>query len=94
MYTVKDKPTVQFYNDDKLVSISGNFLTAEWNPPISDKADPIPVLFDASYDVIEDKLTLMSEDGSATAIIYHPVFVDGVRDKFKCKVDLIPENNP
>lgn len=91
MYTVKDKPTVQFYNGDKLISVDGNFLTAEYNPQISDKADPIPILFDASYDTIEDKLTLMSEDGSATAVIYHPVFADEPRDKFKCKISLFPE---
>lgn len=91
MYAIKNNPTVQFYNGDKLITVDGNFLTAEWRPQISDSTDITPVLFEALYDAIEDKLTLISEDGSATAVIYHSVFVDEPRDKFKCKMELIPE---
>ena len=93
MYTTKDRPTVQFYNGDKLITVDGNFLTAEWRPQISDKADIAPVLFDAWYDVIEDKLTLISEDSSAMTTIYHPIFTGEPQDKFKCRMKLIPENN-
>ncbi len=93
MYTTKNEPTVQFYNGDKLITVDGNFLTAEWRPQISDNADITPILFDAWYDAVGDKLTLVSEDGSAMATIYHPIFTGEPKDKFKCRMKLIPENN-
>ena len=94
MYVTKNEPTVQFYNGDKLITIDGDLLTAEWMPQISDKADITPVLFEAWYDDSEDKLTLISEDSSAMATIYHPVFTVEPQDEFKCRMELIPENNP
>lgn len=93
MYITKNEPTVQFYNGDKLITVDGNLLTVEWKPQISDKADITPVLFDAWYDAVEDKLTLISEDNSAIATIYHPVFTGEPQDKFKCRMELIPQNN-
>ena len=94
MYVTKNEPTVQFYNGDKLITVDGNLLTAEWRPQISDKADITPVLFEAWYDAVEDKLTLISEDSSATVTIYHPVVTGEPQYKFKCRMELIPENNP
>ena len=93
MYVTKNEPTVQFYNGDKLITVDGNLLTAEWSPQISDKADITPVLFDAWYDAVEDKLTLISEDRSAMSTIYHPVFTGEPQDKFKCRMELISQNN-
>lgn len=93
MYITKNEPTVQFYNGDKLITVDGNLLTVEWKPQISDKADITPVLFDAWYDAVEDKLTLISEDNSAIATIYHPAFTGEPQDKFKCRMELIPQNN-
>ena len=93
MYVTKNEPTVQFYNGNKLITVDGDLLTAEWRPQISDKADITPVLFEAWYDAVEDKLTLISEDSSAMATIYHPVFTDETQDKFKCRMELIHQNN-
>ena len=58
------------------------------------KLTDAPVLFEAWYDAVEDKLTLISEDSSATVTIYHPVVTGEPQYKFKCRMELIPENNP